>query len=171
MDDHEVRRFRTQMKLLQRRLRRESRPVYGVSRTASQVVAAVVRLGGAPGPRRIADELQMTSSNVAAALRELEEAGYVERRRDSADARRVSVGVTDRGRAVVAHVHSERDTWLGRAMEALLDEEERRVLSRAGELMERIAGFEHPAAPAAGAPGGAASTREAKDDAEGAGVS
>jgi DNA-binding MarR family transcriptional regulator len=142
VDDHEVRLFRTRMKLLQRRLRRESRPVYGVSRTASQVVAAVVRLGGAPGPRQLADELQMTSSNVAAALRELEAAGYVVRRKDSVDARRVSVSVTDLGSSVVAHVHDERDTWLGRAMETLLDEEERGVLAAAGELMERLADFE-----------------------------
>lgn len=137
-----MRRFRTQMKLLQRRLRSEARPVYGVSRTASQVIAAVVRLRGATGPRRIADELQMTSSNVAAALRELEAAGYVVRRKDSTDARRVSVLVTDLGRSVVAHVHSERDTWLGRAMETLLDEDERRLLFAAGELMERVADFE-----------------------------
>jgi DNA-binding MarR family transcriptional regulator len=144
MEDHEVRLFRTQMKLLQRRLRREARPVYEVSRTASQVIAAVIRLPGDPGPRRIAEELQMTSSNVAAALRELEEAGYVVRRKDSADARRVSVLVTDRGRAVVASVQGERDTWLGRAMETLLDEEERRLLFAAGAFMERLAQFEDP---------------------------
>lgn len=150
MEDDEVHRLMTRMKLLQRRLRHEARPLYGVSRTASQVIAAVVRLPGDPGPRSIAENLQMTSSNVAAALRELEEAGYVERRRDASDARRVSVLVTDRGRAVVAGVHSERDSWLGRAIEALLDDEEQRVLLRAGALMERLAGYEETADPAPG---------------------
>ncbi|MCA1222821.1 MarR family winged helix-turn-helix transcriptional regulator [Streptomyces sp. 8L] len=156
MNDHEVRRFRTQMKILQRRLRRELRPLYGVSRTASQVLAAVVRLGGAPGPRRLADELQMTSSNVAAALRELEAVGYVERRKDSDDARRVSVFLTDRGESVVAHVRGERDTWLGRAMETLLDEDEQRVLLAAGALMERLADFERAPPPGGAAEAGAA---------------
>ena len=114
MDDQEVRLFRAQMKLLQRRLRREALPVHGVSRTALQVVTAVVRLPEVPRPRQIAEELRMTSSNVAAALRELEAAGYVVRRKDSADARRVSVIVTEHGRSVVAGVRSERDTgWAG----------------------------------------------------------
>lgn len=145
MEDHDVSRFRVQMKLLQRRLRREALPVHGVSRTALQVITAVVRLPEGPQPRRIAEELQMTSSNVAAALRELEEAGYVRRRKDSSDARRVAVHLTERGRTVVASVRSERDTWLGRAMTALLDEDEQRTLLAAGALMERLAEFEQSA--------------------------
>ncbi len=145
MEDHEVRAFRTQMKLLQRRLRREALPVHGVSRTAFQVIAAVERRPEAPQPRQIAAELQMTSSNVAAALRELEAAGYVLRRKDSSDARRVSVLVTEHGRSVVAGVRSERDTWLGRAVETLLDQDEQRVLLAAGALMRRLAEFEQPA--------------------------
>lgn len=141
-----MRRFRAQMKLLQRRLRREALPVHGVSRTALQVISAVVRLPEAPQPRQIAEELQMTSSNVAAALRELEAAGYVVRRKDSADARRVSVFVTEQGRSVVASVRSERDTWLGRAVETLLDQDEQAVLLAAGALMRRLGEFEQPAA-------------------------
>ncbi|MBD0736748.1 hypothetical protein BGM09_26910 [Streptomyces sp. CBMA29] len=142
-------RFRVQMKLLQRRLRREALPVHGVSRTALQVITAVTRLPEGTQPRRIAEEQQMTSSNVAAALRELEEAGYVLRRKDSADARRVAVHITERGRTVVASVRSERDSWLGRAMTALLDEDEQRTLLAAGALMERLAEFEAtaPTAP------------------------
>lgn len=134
------------MKLLQRRLRHEVRPVHGVSRTALQVLAAVVRLPEGPQPRLIAEELQMTSSNVAAALRELEAAGFVRRRKDVTDARRVLVLATEPGRAEVADVRHERDTWLGRAMEALLDPEEQRALLAAGALMQRLAEFDRPTA-------------------------
>jgi DNA-binding MarR family transcriptional regulator len=90
----------------------------------------------------VADELQMTSSNVAAALRELDAAGFIRRERDAADARRVRLFVTERAAALVAAVRSERDTWLGRAVESLLDEKEQRLLVRAGALMERLAAFE-----------------------------
>jgi DNA-binding MarR family transcriptional regulator len=144
MEDHDVRRFRAQMRSLQRRLRREAHPVYGVSRSALQVLTAVVRCPDAPQPRQIAEELQMTSSNVAAALRELEAAGYVVRRKDSSDARRVSVFATEDGRSVVAGVRSERDTWLGRAVETLLGPDEQRLLLAAGALMQRLAEFEQP---------------------------
>ncbi|MEW2548148.1 MarR family winged helix-turn-helix transcriptional regulator [Streptomyces sp. NPDC047002] len=153
MDDSEVGEFRAGIKLLQRRLRREARPVYGVSRTASQVLAATVRCADPPGPRQLARDLQMTSSNVAAALRELEDAAYIVRRRDPADARRVSVCATERGRTVVSDVLRERDTWLGRAVQALLSEEEQRTLLAAGALMQRLAAFEpgaeHPPVAAA----------------------
>lgn len=142
-----MRRFRAQMKLLQRRLRSEALPVQGVSRTAFQVIGAVLRLPDAPRPRQIADELRMTSSNVAAALRELEEAGYVLRRRDSTDARRVSVLVTDLGRSAVAGVRSERDTWLGGAVETLLSQDEQRTLLAAGALMQRLAESESESEP------------------------
>ncbi len=139
MDDNDVRRLRGQMRLLQRRLRREVAPAYGVSRSAMQVLGAAERLPEGAGPRRIGEELSMTSSNVAAALRELEEAGYVSRRRDTADARRVSVLLTARGRSVVDGLRSERDTWLGRAMRSRLTREECGLLLAAGDLMQRLA--------------------------------
>src|SRR5689334_14960780 len=109
MDDQDVLLLRAQMRLLQRRLRREVVPAHGVSRTALQVLAAADRLPE-PQPRRLAEELQMTSSNVAAALRELEGARFVRRSRDADDARRVLVAVTAAGRAAVADARSQRDT-------------------------------------------------------------
>jgi hypothetical protein len=56
----------------------------------------------------------------------------------------VSVSVTEQGHRVVVGVRSERDTWLGRAVETLLDQDEQRVLLAAGELMRRLAEFEQP---------------------------
>jgi DNA-binding MarR family transcriptional regulator len=148
VDEEEVRRLRTQIKLLQRRLRRETFPEHGLSRTALQVLAATVRFPGTPQPRHLAEELMMTSSNVAAALRELEAAGHVRRRKDAADARRVLVLATEQGEAVVAGVRNDRDSWLGRAVETLLDPGEQRLLLAAGELMQRLAEFEPEPAPA-----------------------
>ena len=130
------------MKLLQRRLRREAPTVRGASRTAMQVLGAVTRLPEGVQPGRIAQEERMTSSNVAAALRELETAALVHRRRDEADARRVLVFVTGPGRALLADVRSEKQTWLGRATTALLDQDEQRLLLAAGALMQRLAEFE-----------------------------
>lgn len=160
MDDHEVRLFRTQMKLLQRRLRREMQPAHGLSRTALQVLTAVERSAEPPQPRQLAEATQMTSSNVAAALRELEAADTVERRRHADDARRVEVLITAHGRAVVAHVRSERDSWLGRAVESLLDPGEQRTLLAAGALMQRLAEFEPGSAGPRPEPAGPRAERE-----------
>jgi DNA-binding MarR family transcriptional regulator len=146
MQDTEVSEFRAQMRGLQRRLRHESPAVPGVSRSAFQVLGAVTRLPDRAQPSQIADEVRMTSSNVAAALRELEAAALISRQRDDPDdARRVRVFVTKAGAEAMADFRHERDTWLGRAVEAVLNDEEQRTLVEAGQLLQRLAEYE-PAA-------------------------
>jgi DNA-binding MarR family transcriptional regulator len=149
MHDDAVSLFRLQMKALQRRLRQEVPPLQGLSRSALQVLAAVARTPRI-SPRDVAAELQMTSSNVAAALREVEAGGFLARHKDSDDARRVRLSLTGTGAAAVARMRNERDTWLGRAVDAVLTDDEQRTLIEAGRLLERLSRFE-PAAPGAAA--------------------
>jgi DNA-binding MarR family transcriptional regulator len=141
MEDDALRRFRTQMRMLGRRLRRELPPVPGVSRSAVQVLRVVAR-APEPSPSDVAEKLRMTSSNVAAALRELECAELVRRVRDPEDGRRVRLSMTDAGAEAISCLHAERDTWLGRAIAALLSDDEQITLLRAGELMQRLAEYE-----------------------------
>jgi DNA-binding MarR family transcriptional regulator len=147
MDDEAVSLFRRQVKGLQRRLRQEVPPLLGLSRSALQVLAAVSRKPEI-SPREVATDLQMTSSNVAASLREVEAGGFLERRKDPSDARRARLSLTAEGADAVARMRNERDTWLGRAIDAVLTAEEQRTLEAAGRLMERLSRFEPAAAPA-----------------------
>jgi DNA-binding MarR family transcriptional regulator len=145
--EQDVRQFRARLRLLQRRIRRESLQVPGLPRTAMQVLGAVERLSGEgasgdPQPGQIADDLHMTSSNVAAALRLLEAAGHVRREKNSDDARMVAVSITESGRGVVADFRKERDGWFGRAVNAVLSKEEQGLLLEAGHLLERLAEYE-----------------------------
>ncbi len=132
------------MRMLGRRLRRELPPVHGVSRSAVHVLRVVAR-GPAPSPSDVAEKLRMTSSNVAAALRELEDAELVRRVRDAEDGRRVQLSITDAGADAVSCLHAERDTWLGRAIVTLLTDDEQVTLLRAGELMQRLAEYDDAA--------------------------
>lgn len=141
MDDQDIKRLRSQLKLLERRLRAESPPMEGLSRSAMRVLIVAARSAGGAQPRRLADELQMTSSNVAAALRELDGGGFIRREKQVGDPRRVDVFVTETGRGLVENFRSERNTWLGQAVEAVLDEQEQRALSAAGELLGRLAAY------------------------------
>lgn len=84
----------------------------------------------------------MTSSNVAAALRELDSGGFIDRRRDEIDTRRVNIHLTDAGQHLVAESRAERDSWLRAAILSLLNDEEQATLLAAGGLLERLAGFE-----------------------------
>ena len=135
-------RFRAQMRMLQRRLRSELPPVPGMTRTLLQVLRAIGRLADGSQPSQVAEALQMTSSNVAASLRELEAAGLIRRQRDATDARRILLSVTERGTALMADFSRERDTWLGKAVEASLSEEEKQQLFTAGRLLQRLAEYE-----------------------------
>ncbi len=144
MQDDELRRFRNQMRMLGRRLRHELPSVHGVSRSAVHVLRVIARAPD-PSPSDVAEKLRMTSSNVAAALRELEDADLVRRVRDPEDGRRVRLSMTDAGADAISCLHAERDTWLGRAVEALLSDDDEITLLRAGELMQRLAEYDDTA--------------------------
>ncbi len=84
----------------------------------------------------------MTTSNVAAALRELEHAGCISRERDAGDTRRVNVTLTDAGRKVVERHRADRAGWLAEAIDALLRPEEQAALIEVGRLIRRLAEYE-----------------------------
>ncbi|GAB3360907.1 MarR family winged helix-turn-helix transcriptional regulator [Amycolatopsis echigonensis] len=144
MRDDEIERLRTQVKLLQRRLRQEAMPVTGLTLTAFSVLGAIARSPEDAQPRRLAEQLTMSSPNVSAALRELTAADLIARTKDPDDARKVRVVLTDHGREIVARSQRERDSWLGRAISALLDDDEQKTLLAAGELMQRLAEYDQP---------------------------
>jgi DNA-binding MarR family transcriptional regulator len=149
MDIVEVRVLQTQLKSLQRRQRREWTPVAGLSQPSLRVLGAIARHDGVCQPSDIAEELRMTTSNVAAALRALEARDFVVRRRSTADTRRVDVSLTVAGRQLVADTRTERDGWLQTAIEATLDDAEQALLLAAGQLIERVSGFHDRVSPRA----------------------
>jgi DNA-binding MarR family transcriptional regulator len=106
MDEAEVRTLQAHLRKLQKRVARSLPPLDGVSRSATRVLVIVARSTGDKGvqPGQVAEALGMTASNVAAALRELEQAGYVARQRTPGDGRRIAVVLTEHGaEAVTAH--------------------------------------------------------------------
>jgi DNA-binding MarR family transcriptional regulator len=147
----EVERLLGQIKVLNRRLRREQSAVEGLSTAALVVLTAATRADSPQRPGQLAAELQMTSPNMAAALRMLEEAGMITRHPDPSDGRKVFVHVTKRGRDVVDRTSAGRHAWLSEAVEQALTDRERRLLFQAGDLIERIAEYDEGAAhPARG---------------------
>ncbi|MCX4095006.1 MarR family winged helix-turn-helix transcriptional regulator [Nocardia sp. alder85J] len=139
MEEDDVHRLQQQLKLLYRRIQRENPVMEGISIPMVQVLVTVRRSPTALGPSDVADELQMKSSNVAAALRALEDLGLILRRPDTADRRRVFIELTDRGLQVLAEIRRSRQSWLQDTMSTALTPAEQRIMLVAGELMERLA--------------------------------
>lgn len=142
MRESDVRQLQEQLKAFQRRQRKEWSSPDGLTQTAVRVLGAIARQPGASQPGLIVDDLNLSSSNVAAALRELESRGLITRTKDKRDTRRTNIELTPVGSAVVKGSRHERDGWLARAIRAVLDEDQQRLLLKAGGLLDKLSQFD-----------------------------
>ena len=84
--------------------------------------------------QQLCEALWLDPNNCVLLLNELEDMGYVERRRDSADRRRHVVVLTDEGRAALERAEQAQES-LGEEMFAALSDEERATLR---SLLDRV---------------------------------
>lgn len=140
MDEIEVRTLQAHLRKLQKRVARSLPPLDGVSRSATRVLVIVARSTGDEGvqPGQVAEALGMTASNVAAALRELEQAGYVARQRSPSDGRRITVILTERGADAVTAHRALRVDGLREAIESALTSDEQAQLAAVIPLIGRV---------------------------------
>jgi DNA-binding MarR family transcriptional regulator len=96
------------------------------------------RLGSATLSELAAGE-RVRPQSMARTLDALEAAAMIRREPHPADRRQNVIRPTEAGRSVIEVHRLRREAWLARAMATALTAEERDVLIRAGELMERLA--------------------------------
>ncbi|QXJ19560.1 MarR family transcriptional regulator [Actinomadura graeca] len=72
------------------------------------VLGCVARLGPL-SQREVSEHLRMDAGDIVGLVDTLEEAGYVERRRDAEDRRRYALGVTEAGRLFLSAARERRD--------------------------------------------------------------
>lgn len=136
-EDALVSRLRLAVVRLNRRLRAQ-RTSSAVSLTQVSALSTLHKCGPlTPGELAAREGVQPPSmTRVIAALEEL---GYVTRTAHPTDGRQAIVELTERGLAYVHADISAREAWLDARL-ATLDPEEREVLSRAAEIIDRMAG-------------------------------
>ena len=132
--------FREQVTLLGKRLRQESQN-HPETWTQMLVLGAIDRLRDDATPSKIAAAESMRSSNLAAALRELEELGYIARTPDDVDRRKTRLTITSAGRDALHLSRRLRDHWLLEAFSGCLTEAEKHHLKVAGPLLEKLARY------------------------------
>ena len=124
---------------LRSRLREES----GTTSTGLSISQlAVLRRVSGEGPvtaARLAAVEHVSPQAIAQNLAALKATGLVRAERDPGDGRKTLITASERGRELLGTLRASRKAWLTRAIEALVPEEERPVLDRAVELLERLA--------------------------------
>ena len=91
------------------------------------MLLSYLRAGAPALQQHLCEALWLDPNNCVLLLNELEDLGYVERRRDPADRRRHVVDLTDEGRAALERAERAQES-IGEAMFAELSDEERATL-------------------------------------------
>ncbi|HVS75545.1 MAG TPA: MarR family transcriptional regulator [Steroidobacteraceae bacterium] len=101
--------------------------------------AVLARLGrdGAATTAELARAEGMRPQSMSAAVAALEERGLVERKPHPSDGRQVNIALSQRGAAVISSTKDLKRAWLAQATAALADEE-RQILARAGDILNRL---------------------------------
>ncbi len=97
------------------------------------MLLSYLRAGAPAMQQQLCEALWLDPNNCVLLLNELEEMGYVERRRDPADRRRHVVDITDEGRIALERAERAQETIGDELLSALNDEERatlRSLLSR-----------------------------------------
>jgi DNA-binding MarR family transcriptional regulator len=131
--------LRVRMSRLARRLRQEAGR-HGLTMSQMMALGRLDRLGAATLTGLAAGE-RVRPQSMARTLDALEAEGLIVRSPHPTDRRQNMITLTDSGRVVIARDRRARDAWLARAMAAVLSPEERDLMVRAGELMDRLAEY------------------------------
>ncbi|MEV6347008.1 MarR family transcriptional regulator [Actinoplanes sp. NPDC051851] len=116
---------------------RQARPVGDL--TFSQLSALTsLQLHGALTPRELADVERVQPPTMTKIVGKLEERGLVARTPHPTDGRQVILAATQEGRDVYSLNERLRNEWLAGQLDRLTPEE-RDILARAAEIMQRVA--------------------------------
>jgi DNA-binding MarR family transcriptional regulator len=104
---------------------------------AVEVLTGLVK-GGPMTLTQLSERGHVTTGSMSQTINRLAEGGYLTRRKDPGDGRRVLLEATESGKRIGAAARAHRQSWLNARL-AELSEDERATLARAAELMRRVA--------------------------------
>lgn len=136
--ESDTRRLAGDLRVVLGELMRRLRAEHGFSLSQGAVLGRLDREGPCSiGQLALAERVRPQS--MAQTVKDLETNGLVTRRVDPADGRRALVRMSPEGRSILASDRRLREGWLAGTIAEELDAEERAVLSKAVELIRRLA--------------------------------
>ena len=122
--------------LLVRRVRAAAAS-HELSLTESAVLTRLAKDGPAT-TAELARAESMKPQSMATTIAALEEMGLIERKQHPTDGRQVNIELTAQGSLMRNTVKDAKRTWLAQAI-SQLDEQDREILFKAGEIIKRLA--------------------------------
>lgn len=111
---------------------------YTSTTLAPHFFAILVVLEDAPSTAaELAARERVSAPSMSRTVAELVERGFVDREQDPADRRRVTLTITDAGRAELVAARQERNAWMVTKLEACT-QAERDTLAAAARIIERL---------------------------------
>ena len=130
--------LRVSVMRLRRRLIVEGLPDEALSLTQTSVLACLFRNGDLTVGDLAAFE-RVQPPSMTRTVKCLEEGGYVARRPHETDGRQVLVALSDKGVETLLADRDRRDAWLAQRLREL-NADDREVLQKAAEILDRLAG-------------------------------
>ncbi|GAB3856948.1 MarR family transcriptional regulator [Hymenobacter terrigena] len=133
--------LRTVVSRLVKKLRSHSQTHSSLSLTERSVVKLLAQHGQLL-PSELAAREKVTTQSMSQILSHLAELGYITRQPSATDKRKVLIGLSAAGKALIPAVHQETDEWLHLALQKTCSAEELASLRQALPTLVKLVDFE-----------------------------
>ena len=133
--------LRTVITRLVKKLRKKSITGQHLSLTERSTLSLLLHSDGML-PSELAAMEKITNQSMSQILSGFLDEGFILRNSSEIDKRKVIISLTEKGKALILQVLSERDEWLNEALRKICNEEEREIIKRALGPLTKLIDFE-----------------------------
>jgi DNA-binding MarR family transcriptional regulator len=134
--------LRTVVTRLVKKLRKKSVTGQQLSLTERSTLSLLLSSENGMLPSELAAMEKITNQSMSQILSSFLEKGFITRTSSETDKRKVIISLTEKGKAIILQVLSERDEWLNEALRETCTEEERELIKKALGPLTKLVDFE-----------------------------
>jgi len=134
--------LRTVVTRLVKKLRKKSITGQQLSLTERSTLSQLLSSGNGMLPSELASLEKITNQSMSQILSGFLEKGFILRTSSESDKRKVIISLTEKGRALILQVLSERDEWLNEALRKTCSDEEKELIKKALAPLTKLIDFE-----------------------------
>jgi len=134
--------LRTVVTRLVKKLRKKSITGQQLSLTERSTLSLLLSSENGMLPSELASAEKITNQSMSQILSGFLEKGYIMRTSSETDKRKVIISITEKGKAIILQVLSERDEWLNEALRETCTEEERELIKKALGPLTKLVDFD-----------------------------